>query len=647
MLLAIVLFPLGGALLNAVLSASGMLRADHKREHQVVSVIACCSILISALLSTYLFLFVLNPAGLVENSFTWIVSGDLNVRFGFLFDNISAVMALVITWVGFLIHLYSVGYMHNDNGYSKYFIYLNIFVFFMLVLVLGNNFPLMFVGWEGVGLSSYLLIGFWYTDDEKAFAGRKAFVVNRIGDFGFLIAIFLIFFVFGSLDYSVVFSQALNESFMHNIPAAVITAIALLLFVGAVGKSAQFPLYVWLPDAMAGPTPVSALIHAATMVTAGVYMVTRCSVFFSGSPVAQFIVVTIAVFTAFFAATIALSQTDIKKVLAYSTVSQLGYMFMGVGVGAYAAGMFHLVTHAFFKALLFLGAGSVIHALHEEQDIRKMGGLREYLPITSKTFLAGTLAISGLPLLSGFFSKDQILGELYERGYTLHWLVAVITAFLTALYMMRLYFVTFEGVCRVPRNMLDKLHESPRTMTIPLIVLAILSVVGGYIGIPDFIGAGFGFNHINLFKEFIWGSVTAHEIHEASHHFIGHWTLLLISVFIVITAILIAYYLYIIRPEKVSEITSQQDFNTLYKGSNSKWYIDELYENSFIALFRELSRLSMIFDAGFVDNAVNGMANYVYRTGELLRKFQSGLLRYYAAVMTVGAILVVVIMLFY
>ncbi|MCH7926598.1 MAG: NADH-quinone oxidoreductase subunit L, partial [Candidatus Dadabacteria bacterium] len=438
MIFLIVLLPLIGAALNGLLFASGLIKKDHESERRIVSIIGCGSILLAALVSTYLFIQLIqndNPAGIIQNSFTWIASGELNISFGFLFDNISSVMTLVITWVGFLIHVYSIGYMHNDKSYARYFMYLNLFIFFMLVLVLGNNFPLMFVGWEGVGLASYLLIGFWYDDTQKANAGRKAFIVNRIGDVGFLIAIFLIFLVFGSLNFSDVFSQAANPTFMQNVPIIMITAIALLLFVGAVGKSAQFPLYVWLPDAMAGPTPVSALIHAATMVTAGVYMVTRCAVFFSASPEAQFVVVTIAVFTAFFAATIALSQTDIKKVLAYSTISQLGFMFMAVGIGAYAAGMFHLVTHAFFKALLFLGAGSVIHAMSDEQDIRKMGGLRKYLPITSKTFLIGALAISGLPLLSGFFSKDQILGELYERGFTIHFAVAIITALLTALYM--------------------------------------------------------------------------------------------------------------------------------------------------------------------------------------------------------------------
>ena len=649
MLFAIVLVPLIGAFINGIFFSSGLIKTDKETERKIVSLIGCISILLPALIASFLFYSLIydDSSEIVQTSFIWLVSGDLNVSFGFLFDNISAVMTLVITWVGFLIHVYSIGYMRKDKSYARYFMYLNLFIFFMLVLVLGNNFPLMFVGWEGVGLASYLLIGFWFDDTQKAYAGRKAFVVNRIGDFGFLIAIFLIFFVFGSLNYSDVFSQAADHSFMENIPMVSITAIALLLFVGAVGKSAQFPLYVWLPDAMAGPTPVSALIHAATMVTAGVYMVTRCAVFFSNSPTAQFVVVTVAVITAFFAATIALSQTDIKKVLAYSTISQLGFMFMGVGIGAYAAGMFHLVTHAFFKAVLFLGAGSVIHAMSDEQDVRKMGGLRKYLPITSKTFLIGTFAISGLPLLSGFFSKDQILGELYERGFTIHWIIALITALLTALYMMRLYFLTFEGKSRVSEAVMRKLHESPSTMTIPLVVLAVLSVIGGFVGIPKFIGEFFGIHNVNIFKEFIWGPILVEQHHLIStHHFLGHWPLLILSVIAALLGIGIAYYLYILKPKTVNKITGNQDFAPLYSASNSKWYVDEIYENSFIVLFKELSKLSYYFDSRFVDGMVNYIADFVSYVAGGFSKFQSGLVRLYTAIMAVGAIAVLILILF-
>lgn len=648
MLFLIILLPLIGAAINGLLFTTGLIKQDHKSEKSIVSVIACSSILFSALIATYMFYTLVGSEGLtgiVETSFSWIVSGELDIKFGFLFDNISAIMTLVITWVGFLIHVYSIGYMSHDKSYARYFTYLNLFVFFMLVLVLGNNFPLMFVGWEGVGLASYLLIGFWYDDDQKALAGRKAFIVNRIGDFGFLIAIFLIFITFGSLSYADVFSQASSQAILNNIPAITITAIALLLFVGAVGKSAQFPLFVWLPDAMAGPTPVSALIHAATMVTAGVYMVTRCAVFFSASPVAQFIVVTIAVFTAFFAATIALSQTDIKKVLAYSTVSQLGFMFMGVGIGAYAAGMFHLVTHAFFKALLFLGAGSVIHAMSDEQDVRKMGGLRKYLPITSKTFLVGTLAISGLPLLSGFFSKDQILGELYEKGFAIHWAVALVTAMLTALYMMRLYFLTFEGKSRVPANIMKKLHESPSTMTIPLIVLAVLSVIGGYVGVPDFIGEMFGLHHVNKFKEFIWAAIPLEQHHASavSHHFFSHMDLLILSIVAAVLGIGLAYYFYIYRPKHLSKITANEDFGFLFNASNSKWYMDEVYEHTFIDGFKESSKMSFWFDSNIVDGLVNRIAGFFSCLSTFVRKFQFGLVRAYAAVMTAGLILILYI----
>ncbi|NIP38660.1 MAG: NADH-quinone oxidoreductase subunit L [Candidatus Dadabacteria bacterium] len=646
MLFLIILLPLIGAAINGLVFSSGLVKKDHESEKSIVSIVACSSILFSALIATYLFFQLIgsdNSAGIIQTSFSWIVSGELDIKFGFLFDNISAIMTLVITWVGFLIHIYSIGYMSHDKSYARYFTYLNLFVFFMLVLVLGNNFPLMFVGWEGVGLASYLLIGFWYDDDQKALAGRKAFIVNRIGDFGFLIAIFLIFITFGSLSYADIFSGPASQGFIDNVPAITITAITLLLFVGAVGKSAQFPLYVWLPDAMAGPTPVSALIHAATMVTAGVYMVTRCAVFFSASPLAQFVVVTIAVFTAFFAATIALSQTDIKKVLAYSTVSQLGFMFMGVGIGAYAAGMFHLVTHAFFKALLFLGAGSVIHAMSDEQDVRKMGGLRRYLPVTSKTFLIGTLAISGLPLLSGFFSKDQILGELYERGYAIHWGVAIFTALLTALYMMRLYFLTFEGTCRVPENIMKKLHESPSTMTVPLVVLAVLSVIGGYVGVPDFIGEMFGIHHINKFKEFIWAAIPLEHHSAVGNHFFGHMDLLVLSIIAAVLGIGLAYYFYIYKPKHLSKIIENEDFGFLYNASNSKWYMDEVYEHTFVDGFKETAKMSFWFDSNIVDGLVNRVAGFFSCTSNFVRKFQFGLVRLYAAVMTAGLILILYI----
>src|SRR5687767_12499174 len=435
---------------------------------------------------------------MVESYWSWMPAGSLQVAAAFQLDQLSMLMTLIITGVGFLIHVFSVGYMHEDAGYARYFAYLNLFVFFMLVLVLGANYPMMFVGWEGVGLCSYLLIGFWFKDREKADAGKKAFIVNRIGDFGFLVAMFLLFSNLGTLDFVEVFAAA-PSAFAYG--GAVITMITLFLFLGATGKSAQIPLYVWLPDAMAGPTPVSALIHAATMVTAGVYMVARSSVLFALAPVGGLVVAGIGVTTALFAATIALMQYDIKKVLAYSTVSQLGYMFLGVGVGAYTAGVFHLMTHAFFKALLFLGSGAVIHSMHhalhhthkhwDAQDMRNMGGLRRHMPITWATMWIGTLAIAGIWPFAGFFSKDEIIwyaGAAAEgphaAWYTLFWVIALAGAMLTAFYMTRMMVMTFHGANRTGEKEADHLHEAPLTMTVPLIVLAILSVFGGWINVP-------------------------------------------------------------------------------------------------------------------------------------------------------------------
>ncbi|HSL71632.1 MAG TPA: NADH-quinone oxidoreductase subunit L, partial [Longimicrobiales bacterium] len=435
---------------------------------------------------------------IVQEYWSWLPVGTLQVAAALQLDQLSMLMTLIVTGVGFLIHMFSIGYMHEDAGYARYFAYLNLFVFFMLVLVLGANYPVMFVGWEGVGLCSYLLIGFWFKDREKADAGKKAFIVNRIGDFGFLIAMFLLFSNLGTLDFVDVFAAA-PGAFAYG--GAVATAITLFLFLGATGKSAQIPLYVWLPDAMAGPTPVSALIHAATMVTAGVYMVARSSVLFALAPVSMIVVAGIGALTALFAATIALAQYDIKKVLAYSTVSQLGYMFIGVGVGAYTAGMFHLMTHAFFKALLFLGSGSVIHAMHhalhhthkdwDAQDMRNMGGLRKYLPVTWITMWIGTLAIAGVWPFAGFFSKDEIIWQTAARSvgpfagwFTVFWVMALAAAMLTAFYMTRLMIMTFHGGNRTGDAEAQHLHESPWVMSVPLIVLALLSVVGGWINVP-------------------------------------------------------------------------------------------------------------------------------------------------------------------
>ena len=650
MLAWIIFAPLIGALINGLIFASGfwkkVLRGDEHTEKRIVSIVGCGVILISAIISSLMFfkLWPLDPPErqIIQELFIWIPSGEFRVSFAFLFDSLSCVMALVVTWVSFLIHIYSIGYMHEDHSYARYFTYLNLFVFFMLILVLGNSFPLMFVGWEGVGLASYLLIGFWYDDPEKAYAGRKAFIVNRIGDFGFILGIFLIFFVFGSASYGEVFKKALDPGFMSGIPTAAITVIALLLFVGAVGKSAQFPLYVWLPDAMAGPTPVSALIHAATMVTAGVYMVARCNVFYSASPTAQMVVVGIAAFTAFLAATIALTQNDIKKVLAYSTVSQLGYMFMGVGCGAYVAGMFHLVTHAFFKALLFLGSGSVIHTLSGEQDISKMGGLRKFLPVTSLTFLFGTLAISGIPPLSGFFSKDEILGSLYERGFMIAWAVGLITAVLTAFYMMRLYLLTFEGEARAQREIRHHIHESPSSMTVPLIILAVLSVIGGYMGLPEFMGKVIGVHDSNMFEKFLASSVLVEEIKHLGDHAFGHWTLVLFSIIAAFLGIILAFYVYVINPSIPGSLVKSPAISFLYRGSYAKWFVDEIYHVLFVRTFVSLSTIAALFDVKVIDGAVNGIATGIREVAAILRNAQTGILRFYAALMAIGAMAILI-----
>lgn len=649
----IILIPLIGAIFNGLFFASGFYRkvlgGDEHTEHSISGVIASVAVLISAILSTVLFTRLLSMAPadrqIIETLFVWIPSGEFTVSFEVLFDTLSCVMALIITWIGFLIHVYSIGYMHGDKAYAKYFMYLNIFIFFMLTLVLGNNFLLMFVGWEGVGLASYLLIGFWFSDTEKAYAGRKAFIVNRIGDFGFILGIFLIFFLFGSVNYQDVFAKALDPSFMTGVSGVAITTVALLLFIGAVGKSAQFPLYVWLPDAMAGPTPVSALIHAATMVTAGAYMMSRCNVFYSQSPTAQMIVVSIAAFTAILAASIAITQNDIKKVLAYSTVSQLGYMFMAIGVGAYTAGLFHLVTHAFFKALLFLGSGSVIHAMSGEQDIRNMGGLRKFIPITAITFLIGTLAIAGVPFLSGFFSKDEILASLYHGGYTIHWIIALITVVLTALYMIRLYVLTFEGKSRITNAVKNHIHESPATMTIPLIILAVLSIFGGYIGVPEFMGEVVGIHDSNLFEKFISTSILLDGTRHIGHHLFGHWTLVIFSIAAALLGILIALYLYLIKPSSADKIAENEVIKPLYEGSLNKWYVDELYDYIIVQPFSYIAEQASKFDQKFIDGAVNGVAYIVKETALTLQAAQSGALRSYASLMAIGAAIILIFVL--
>jgi len=535
-----------------------------------------------------------------------------NAEFGFQLDPLSAVMLLVVTGVGFLIHFYSIGYMGHEGGYYRFFGYMNLFMFSMLVLVLANNYLMMFVGWEGVGLCSYLLIGFYFHRGSASDAGKKAFVVNRIGDAGFLLGMMLMAVTFGTLNFTEVTEIARSGRF--QLGDGVITAICVLLFVGATGKSAQIPLYVWLPDAMEGPTPVSALIHAATMVTAGVYMVARSNALYILSPTALGLVAGIGAATAIWAASIGLVQNDIKRVLAYSTVSQLGYMFLACGVGAFGAGIFHLMTHAFFKALLFLGSGSVIHSLSGEQDMRKMGALWDKIPITAKTMLAATLAISGAPLLSGFFSKDEILWQAFSSPYgnLLLWIVGVVTAGLTAFYMFRLYFMTFAGTSRVPHDVEHHIHESPPAMTIPLICLAVGAVGAGYIGWPKVLG---GSNRFERFLEPVFDNPGVLPANE--HTWSLEFGLMLLSVAVAAVGFYVAYRWYIRRPETPERVAAAA--GPVYQIVLNKYYVDELYDALFVNRAKDLGNVFAAFDLGVVDGAVDGVGWSTRMTAELSR----------------------------
>ena len=554
-------------------------------------------------------------------------------------------MTLIVTGVGFLIHVYSIGYMHGDKGFWRFFTYLNLFITMMLCLVLGNNFLVMFLGWEGVGLCSFLLIGFWHDRkfevggaDKNSMttdAAKKAFVVNRIGDFGFLIGMFLIFTTFGSLTFTDVFSKAASL----QSGSSLMFWITLCLFIGATGKSAQIPLFVWLPDAMAGPTPVSALIHAATMVTSGIYMIARCSILFALAPATMQIVAVVGICTAVFAASIGLVQNDIKKVLAYSTVSQLGYMFLALGVGAFTAGIFHVMTHAFFKALLFLGSGAVIHAMHEEQDIQKMGGLKKYLPITFITFLIGTIAIAGIPPFAGFFSKDEILWKAYSQGNIVLWLLGAIGAALTAFYMFRLVSLTFENEPRFDSHHTHP-HEAPKTMTIPLIILAVLSIVGGFVGIPEALG---GRNAIEKFLEPIFEKaqfrLPLH--HEGSHTM--EYMLMAVSVVIAVASIFYARKKYVGQESILVEEKNKGFRKMLW----NKYYVDEMYNFIFVNSTFKLSEsfLWKIFDVKIVDGLVNGTASLISIISGQLRKIQVGVAQSYATVFVVGIIVILGILL--
>lgn len=555
--------------------------------------------------------------------FNWIDAGNLHIPLSFLVDPLSAIMLLIVTGVGFLIHIYSAGYMHDDEGFGKFFAYLNLFIFFMLLLVLGSNYIVMFIGWEGVGLCSYLLIGFWYTNSSYASAAKKAFVMNRIGDLGFLLGVFLIFTTFGSVEFAKIFPQA-AEMLPGN---AIIALIALLLFIGACGKSAQLPLFTWLPDAMAGPTPVSALIHAATMVTAGIYMIARSNLLFDLAPVVQHVIAIVGLATALMAAIIALTQTDIKKVLAYSTVSQLGYMFLGLGVGAYNGAFFHVITHAFFKALLFLCAGSVIHALHHEQDMRHMGGLRKKLPVTFLTMLIGTIAIAGLPPFSGFFSKDEILAHVYAHSKVM-WGIATFGAFLTAFYMFRMLFLTFYGNYRGTHHAEEKIHESPKSMTIPLIVLAVLSAIGGAIGVPEVLGGNHWLSH--------WLAPVIRHAGEAPDH-ATEYALMGVSVLGVLVSVVIAYGKYVKRNH--IPVPDEAGRSFLANLSYRKFYLDELYD---AVIRKPLDALSgflyKIVDKKLIDGLVNGLGWGTSEAGKGIRLLQSGNVGFYIFMMVIGIV---------
>jgi NADH-quinone oxidoreductase subunit L len=571
--------------------------------------------------------------------YNWFTSGVLSVNVAYLVDPLSITMSLFVTGVGFLIHVYSIGYMGHDEGrYYRYFTYLNLFMFSMINLILANNFVLMFLGWEGVGVCSYLLIGFWFHNKEFASAGKKAFVFNRIGDFGFVLGMFLLFFTVGK--YTNIYTLNFYQSLAHVklIPVAVASVIGLLLFVGATGKSAQIPLYLWLPDAMAGPTPVSALIHAATMVTAGVYMVARCAPLYLHGHGAMEVVAIIGAVTSFFAATMAVAQYDIKKVIAYSTISQLGYMFLGVGVAAFSAGVFHIVTHSFFKALLFLGAGSVIHALSGEQDMRKMGGLKNKIPVTYWTFLIACLAISGIPGLSGFFSKDEILGRTFASGHYFLWFIGTVTAGLTAFYMFRVLFMTFFGESRVEPETAKHIHESPATMTVPMIILAVLSVVGGYIGVPHILG---GSNRIEQFLEpsFSYGGIeTEHLFHHVP---VGTEYLLMVIAVLVGLAGIYTAYLFYMKNRAIPE-NLVKNYPTLHKLLYNKWYVDEIYEAVFEKPGHFIGSVFwVIWDELIIDGIVIGISNIVRGIGTGLRFVQTGSVQFYAVGVLLGIVITV------
>lgn len=616
------LFPLLGFLIN------GLGRKSLSKS--IISLIGSGSILVSFVVSLLIFFDVKANGGSVVTLFQFIDTESFSIPFAFQIDQLSSLFLLIITGIGFLIHLYSAAYMQDEASphYARYFAYLNLFVFSMLLLVLGANYVIMFIGWEGVGLCSYLLIGFWFTNNDYNYAARKAFIMNRIGDLGFLLAVFWLLNKLGTATYGDVFAHV---SSLSNFD---ITAITMLLFVGAMGKSAQIPLYTWLPDAMAGPTPVSALIHAATMVTAGIYMIARSNLLYTLAPATQSVVAIVGLATAVFAATIALKQTDIKKVLAYSTVSQLGYMFLGLGVGAYTGAVFHVMTHAFFKALLFLGAGSVIHAMHHEQDIRKMGGLKKQMPVTHITFLLACLAISGIPPFSGFFSKDEILTAAFAKN-PMYYYIGVAGALLTAFYMFRLYAMTFLGKFRGSHEQEHHLHESPWQMTFPLIVLAILSVVGGWIGIPEVFAA-----HAHSLENFL-APIFADSAKLAEQHHLEasqEYLMMGLSTLAIVLVILFALNRYKKYESSDSEETG------IGKLLLHKWYIDELYDALIVNPLQAFAGFCKnIIEKSGIDGMVNGVGRLVGYGSRQLRLLQSGQVGNYILIMVLSMVVIFLI----
>jgi NADH-quinone oxidoreductase subunit L len=652
------LFPLIGFLINGLFGKA-------IKEEKVIGGIGALSVFCSFVVAT---MTLLKLIGMPDEErvhnvtiFTWIKSGTFQADIAFLIDPLSCVMLMVVTGVGFLIHVYSIGYMHGEEGFYRFFAYLNLFTFSMLLLVMGNNLLLMFVGWEGVGLCSYLLIGYYFHKKSAGDAGKKAFVMNRVGDFGFLLGLFTLYWYLGQTHgiWTIQFTELAKHAELLPV-GGVVTLITMFFFLGATGKSAQIPLYTWLPDAMEGPTPVSALIHAATMVTAGVYMIGRMNFLYIKAPETMMVVAIIGGTTALFAATIGTAQNDIKRVLAYSTVSQLGYMFLAMGVGAFAAGIFHLMTHAFFKACLFLGSGAVIHSMHhalhhahshdDPQDMRNMGGLWKKMPMTAWTFMIATVAIAGIPPLAGFFSKDEILWQAFSNPHHgslnyLLWGFGAIAAGLTAFYMFRLVFMTFFGECRINPKCKDHLHESPMVIVFPLIVLAFLSFVGGWIGVPKLLGDLLG-GVSNKFEHFLEPVFKFSEHYVAAHAHVEHhshsleWGLMALSVIIAVVGITVAYTMYVKDTSLPARFTAT--FPALHRAVYNKWYIDELYDFLFVNPCKALGNfLWKGFDVVVVDGIVDGVGTLVMAFSKGLKSFQSGYVHNYALSMALGVVVII------